>query len=128
MNWILRPLTTEPATASSRAGTDTRSVAGTRARSCSAWGSRCCTAAAARTQHPGSGGGDLPVFHRRGAPQSARLAAVEHADSGRLCCCARGGAEEVWTPEILDTQFTSEKWLAPLRAADVAIIMDGKGR
>src|SRR6267142_1662817 len=35
-------------------------------------------------------------------------------------------------PEILNTdqgsQFTSEEWLAPLKAAGVAISMDGKGR
>jgi len=35
-------------------------------------------------------------------------------------------------PEIFNTdqgsQFTSEEWLAPLKAAGVAISMDGKGR
>ena len=65
-------------------------------------------------------------------PQSVGLAVVEHDDSALLCRGTRGRHGQFGTPEIFNTdqgsQFTSEDWITPLKAAGVAISMDGKGR
>jgi len=62
-----------------------------------------------RTQHPGSGGGDLSVFHRRGAPQSARSAARRTSTGTRrkdsLLRYKR------WAPARRPTRCTSASWL-----------------
>src|SRR6516165_5001370 len=86
-----------------------------------------------RHLYPDGQGVSLPGGHHGlGEPGGAGMAVVQHARRRLLCRSARGSALAIRSARDLNTdqgsQFTSEDFTGVLKAHEIMISMDGKGR